>query len=174
MFDPENTEAVENEATAKKQRTRIILFIGAMAVLAIIVALLLATTMRPRVENPNIEGAVRAGQQDFEAYKNQLVIDEPEKLVAPNLMGMLQFTLQTRIHNRGNRTLTGIEVFTRVYDLEDKIISERIAQPVPRTRSAPLRPGESMNIRFQIDAPAKYKEDDVKDVRLELRGLKFE
>jgi hypothetical protein len=174
MQDPENFEDADIAVAEKKQRTRTILFIGAMALLAMVIALLLATAMRPRVENPNLEGAVRAGNQDFEAYKKQLVIDEPEKMVAPNLMGMLQFTLRTRIHNRGTRTLNGIEIATRVYDLEDKVISEKVAHPVPRIRSASLQPGESMAIRFQIDAPAKYKEADIKDVRLELRGLRFE
>ncbi len=104
-------------------------------------------------------------------------IDKPNKqdvMAQQNLMGMVQFTIQAELRNQGDRTLTGIEIVAQAYDLEDKLIAQKIGQPIPRVRPEPLKPGESMRIAIKLDVPSKYKEADVKLVKAELHGLRFQ
>jgi hypothetical protein len=59
-------------------------------------------------------------------------------------------------------------------DLSDQVVSQNVSQPIPRLRRDPLAPGESMRISVKVDAPQKVSEADVKDVTLELKGLRFQ
>jgi hypothetical protein len=101
-------------------------------------------------------------------------VDPEGKMVYPNMIGMWQLEARAKVTNRGDRELTGVEVIGKMFDLEDKVIAQAIRLPIPRSRKDPLKPGESMNIVLKVDAPQKITEDEVKDITIELRGLRFQ
>ncbi len=166
----------ESQAEKDKQqhRSRLILGIGFIAALFVIGAFLLFSTMKQQAEVPTLADAVRAGNQDFESYKAKVTLDKQEVLAQQNAMEMVMFTIQAELHNYGDRTLTGVEIEAQVYDLQDKLIATRIGQPIPRLHPDPLTPGESTRVAIKLDVAQKYKEADVKLVRVVLHGLRFE
>lgn len=170
MFEPET----ENDKTEERSRTRLILGVGAVAALALAVLVILFASMKQQQESPYLSNAVRASHQDFENNKAKVTIDNQEVLAQGNMVGMVQFTVQAEINNRSDRTLTGVEVIALIYDLQDKVIAQKVGQPIPRQSSAPLKPGEKRRFSIKIDAPAKYTENDVKLVKVELHGLQFQ
>jgi hypothetical protein len=167
MFDPETERATE------QRRSRLILGFGAIGAiaLALVIVIFLARPQRQSRELANIR---RAGSPEFEAYKDKVTLEDPETLVYPNQLGMNQFAVHARLHNRGQRTLTAVEILGKVYDLRDQVVAQATSVPIPRVRREPLKPGESMPITVRIDTPAKVKEADVKDVKIELQGLRFQ
>lgn len=167
MFQP------EPEQTIEEKRSRIVLWMGVAAAVLIVAVIVLLLRARPQNE-PVIEHALRAGAAEFDAYKGKVEIEMIETIVHPNMVGMAQHDIRARLHNRGDRTLTGIEVLGKMIDLEDKPIKEEIRYPIPRTRQEPLKPGESMNFNLKLDRPGKFTEEMVKDHAIELRGLRFE
>ncbi|MGE0130098.1 MAG: hypothetical protein AB7U82_18595 [Blastocatellales bacterium] len=158
---------------AEKDRSRALLIVGAIAVvvLAALITLLLMT--KPASER-EVENMVRAGSPEFEAYKNKVELEVTDKVVHPNMIGMWQLEARARLTNRGDRPLKAVEVNGKMLDLEDKVLAQTNSRPIPRIRQAPLNPGESMNISVKVDAPAKVSEAEVKDIIIELRGLRFQ
>lgn len=171
MFESQ-TEVQE----APPNRVRAIAIIGGIGLVVLIVLVWLITqAMRPpHVSTEGLEGALRAGDAEFDSYREMMVMEDKEIIVYPNLLGMLQFGVRAKLTNQGDRTVSGMEMRGRILDLGDKVLAENISQPIPRLRSEPLAPGQSMRISVKIDAPSKVTEDDVKDVTLELYGLRFQ
>lgn len=163
------------EQTEEQKKSRKILWTGwVVAVLFVAIIVLFAKT-KPQ-EGPALEGAISAGNAEFEAYKSKVEIEiNPEdKNTYDNMVGMFQIDVKAKIHNRGDRPITGMEVVGKMLDMDDKTISERLGIPIPRARKEPLKPGESMRFSVKIDAPAKISEAEVKDVTIELKSLKFQ
>ena len=127
-------------------------------------------------ESLALEGASRAGASDFEAYKSKVEVEigEDGKVVYDNMIGMFQIGVRAKIHNRGDRAITGLEIVGKMLSLEDKVLSQRISIPIPNGRTEPLKPGETMSVSLKVDAPNKITEADVKDVILEVQALKFQ
>ena len=167
MFEAEAAPQEENTARGK-------LIVGGLGLLALIligsVLYLAGSKPKPVVVLPR---AVRAGTAEFDSYKDKVSLEIIERIVHPNMMGMKQYEVQARVTNRGDRALTGIELAGQMIDLNDKLIKEAISLPIPRARTEPLKPGESMKVSVKVDGPGKVSEDDVKDLRIELRGLQF-
>lgn len=170
MFEPEETD----KATSKR-RAQALLLIGAVGavVLAIVFVLARQAMNSGASESIGLEDALRAGNADFEIYRERLVFEDKEIIVHPNMIGMAQYEVRARVTNRGDRAISGLELLGKIIDLQDKVVAQNISLPIPRLRSEPLASGESMRLSVKVDAPAKVQESEVKDVTLELRGLRF-
>ncbi|MFN0120389.1 MAG: hypothetical protein ACKV2V_07800 [Blastocatellia bacterium] len=166
MFEPDEAKKAEEQ-----KRKRLMLSLGGLATVIVLAAFLLFATTKQTVEATTLPNAMRAGNSRFDAYKPRVTLDDPEILEAENMMGMLEYTWQARLSNRGDQTLTGIEVAVRCYDAAGRIAVESIAVPVPRIREEPLKPGESMRLRLKAHPPSKYKMGSIADVKAEVVGL---
>ena len=175
VLENENENDNNNGAGAEKDRSRGLLVVGAIAALMLVI-LIIALAMTKSTRDREIENMARAGSQEFDAYKDKVTVDvDPEgKMVYPNMIGMWQLEARARLTNRGDRELTGVEVVGKMLDFEDKVISQAVKLPIPRIRKEPLKPGESMNIVLKVDAPKKITENDVKDITIELHGVRFQ
>jgi hypothetical protein len=125
-------------------------------------------------ERPVLERVVRAGTPEYDSYKDKVVLEVTDKITYPNLIGMFQIEVQAKMHNRGDRVLTGVEVLAKMLDMSDKVIAQNTGIPIPRIRPQPLKPGESIPISVKVDAPSRITEGEVKDITIELRGLQFD
>lgn len=178
MSDSNQVAMFENrqpEQTEEQKKSRKILWVGwVVAVLFVAIIVLFAKT-KPQETNA-LEGALSAGNAEFEAYKSNIFIEiKPEdKNTYDNMVGMFQIDVRATIFNRGDRPITGLEVVGKMFDMDDKTISQRPTTAIPRARKEPLKPGESMRVSIKIDAPAKITEAEVKDVTIELKSLKFQ
>ncbi|HKQ72569.1 MAG TPA: FxLYD domain-containing protein [Blastocatellia bacterium] len=165
----------DNDNEGERDRSRALLVGGAIAalILAVVIAALVMTNPGGEKERENL---VRPGSPEFDAYKDKvaLQIDDDSKMVHPNMIGMWQLAVTATLSNRGDRELTGVEVTGKMIDLEDKVIAHASIRPIPSNRNAPLKPGESMSVKIKVDAPAKVTEGEVKDILMELSGLRFQ
>jgi hypothetical protein len=162
-----------NDNGAEQDRSRALLIVGAIAVV-VLAALITLLAMTKPASVREAENMVRAGSPEFEAYKDKVELEVTDKVVHPNMIGMWQLEARARLTNRGDRPLKAVEILGKMLDLEDKVIAQAESRPIPRIRQAPLNPGESMNISVKVDAPAKVTEGEVKDILIELRGLRFQ
>jgi hypothetical protein len=165
MFEP---EAPKPEETKRKN-----FIIGGLAlvVVALIAVVILIASSKPEIK-PALPNAVRAGNADFDNYKSKVALELVDKIVHPNMLGMAQYEIQVRVTNKGERTLTGLELIGRMIDLNDQLIKEGTSVPIPRARQT-LAPNETFLTSVKIDAPAKITEDQIKDLLFELRSLQF-
>ena len=165
----------ETDNYSERGRSRALLLIGGIAALLMVSIVMILMFTKPASER-EAENLVRAGSPEFDSYKDKVVleIDPDSKLVHPNMIGMWQLAVTATLSNRGNRELKSVEVVGKMIDLQDKVIAQTISRPIPRIRSESLKPGESMTIKVKVDAPAKISEDDVKDILMELNGLRFQ
>ena len=166
-------EENESEKTIEQKRSHVILWMGAATALVLTAILLLLVKSKPQ-NTPVIENIARTGAVDFDAYKPKVEIEVVDKIVHPNMIGMAQYEIKARLHNRGERTLTGVELIGKMFGLDDSLIKAAISLPIPRARTEPLKPGESMLVSVKIDAPPKVTEDMIKDLTVELQGLRFQ
>ena len=175
VFENENENEIENDTGGERDRSRALLIVGAIATLMLALMITALTMSKPTSEK-EVENMVRAGSAEFDAYKNKVVLEvNPDsKMVYPNMIGMWQLAVTATLSNRGDRELTGIEVTGKMINLEDKVIAHTSVRPIPRIQSAPLKPGESITVKVKVDAPAKITEGEVKDILMELSGLRFQ
>lgn len=169
MFENE----VETEKSVERSRSRAILWVGTAGVLLLTAIIVLFAKSRPH-EAASLEGGARAGNAEFDAYKEKVEIEVTDKVVHPNMVGMFQIDIRAKVHNRSERQITGLEIVGKMLALDDKVISQRVSIPIPRGRQEPLKPGESIPVSVKVDAPGKTSEADVKDVVIELSALRFQ
>src|SRR5262245_29662865 len=175
VFDNDNENENNNGAGVEQNRSRGLLAVGAIAALMLAI-LIIALVMTKSSGDREAENLARAGSPEFDAYKDKVTVEvDPEgKMVYPNMIGMWQLEARAKLTNLGDRELTGVEVVGKMLDFEDKVIAQAIKLQIPRIRKDPLKPGEPMNIVLKVDAPQKITEDDVKDITIELRALRFQ
>jgi len=168
MFEP--LEEIEKKSISKKG-----LIIGALVGLAIIVAIVIYSAVRPRqITAEGIRGASRAGSAEFDQYisQNKLVISDQKMFKAESPHGSKQIIARGMLENRGDRVITGVEVVGRVYDFDRKPITERLAFPIPQEHRGPLKPGESVPITIRMDVPKDR--EDISEIWLAIRGIVFQ
>lgn len=166
MFEPEIDKNIE------QARSRAIIWVGAVAVL-LMTALVVMLAGTKSENRSSVENVLRAGSPEFDSYRDKVELEVVDKIVHPNMIGMFQLEVRARMHNRGDRALTAVEILGKMFDLSDKVIAQNISVPIPRVRREALKPGESFAFSVKVDAPRKTRESDVKDITIELRGLRF-
>ena len=181
MFESETDQMVE------QRRSRTLMILGGIGALALaILILLLSRGLRstpslstgeqlPGGIQARLDNAVRAGTPEFDSYKAKVTLEDHDKLASSNPLGMTQLVLNAKLTNRGDRTLTGIELSLRAmsYSEPNKTLAINYSLPVPRKRSQ-LPPGKSMTVTMKVDLPSKISEGEISDIVPELTGLKFE
>jgi hypothetical protein len=171
MFEPEETD----KTTAKRRSQAILIIAGVGALVLALVVVLIRQAFAPGSHSSDsLENAVRAGAPDFDAYREKLVFEDKKIIVHPNMIGMAQYEVRAELSNRGEREVTGLELLGKIVDLQDVVVAQKVSMPIPKIRTKPLAPGETMRISVKVDAPAKVAEADVKDVTLELLGIRFQ
>jgi hypothetical protein len=181
MFDS------ESEKETEQKRSYLLMALGAVGalLLAVLVIFLSQRGARPQQQaapsqaipggqQHKLEGALRPGTSEFDSYKDKVVLEMIEVLASSNLLGMTRFEYRGRLHNRGDRPLTGVELTANVYSLEDKLIAQNTNLPIPRARTEPLKPGESMRVNVVVDTPRNIREGDVREVKAHVSGFKFQ
>ncbi|NOT59406.1 MAG: hypothetical protein HOP19_04185 [Acidobacteria bacterium] len=162
---------LEKPKVEEPKTNRLVVAILGLIVVGLIGAVIWIATSKPDIK-PALPNAIRAGNADFDNYHSKVALELVDKIVHPNMLGQAQYEIQVRVTNRGERTITGLELAGRMIDLNDQLLKEGISVPIPRARKN-LAPGETFLASVKIDAPAKITEDQVKDLLFELRGLQF-
>ncbi|MBI3951776.1 MAG: hypothetical protein HY314_15110 [Acidobacteria bacterium] len=160
---------LESEAKASRSRSVMIVAITAAVFVAIIAAALYVGHQRRSQVGTDSE-PYRAGSPEFESYKSSIEIEQQEHQGSENMLGQVIVVARAILRNRGDRTLSLVEVRAVVYDGVAKEIADRTARPIPKVRPQ-LGPGESMLVQVNVDdVPAGT--NPVAAV-VQLHGLRF-
>lgn len=162
-------ETEKNVSEPNSQRTTIIV-VAIIAAVAIgsLFYLLMRQTSTGDSPQPRLAAALRAGSPDFEKYRAQIVLDEPEAEQANSVLGGLTMTLQTTVRNFTGRTITGLEMRAAVVDHQDQPVKERIFVVIP-TRQPELEPNKTLVVPIKLEG--MKDEDDRANIRMEVTGL---
>ena len=147
----------------------IIVAIAAAVVVALFFALLFMGT-RGGTGEPTLEGAIRAGTPEFEQYRTQILLDDPEATEAKRPLGDIVMTLKTVVRNLSGKTLIGLEVRAAVVDYEGKPVKQRTVVVIP-TRRPELPPNKTMEIPVLLEGMSD--KDARANIKMEITALKF-
>jgi hypothetical protein len=119
--------------------------------------------------DPNhLANAIRPGSSDWDKYHAQIVLDKPEATEGKRTLGDWVMTLQSTARNFTGRTITGLELYGAVVDLENKPVKERTIVVIP-TRQPELEPNKTMPVSVLIEG---MKDSDVRaNIKLEVSGF---
>ena len=152
------------------RRTLIIVVAVTAAVVIALFFYLLMQAGRSTGGEPRLESAIRPGSAEFEQYRSQIVLDDPEATEAKRALGDIVMSLSTTVRNLSNKTLNGLEIRAVVVDGNNQPVKERTVLIVP-SRQPELPPNKTMNVSIMLEG---FKETDYRaNIKMEVAGLKF-
>lgn len=164
--------AVPDRRIEASESNRTLIIIVAVAA-AVVIALLFYLLMRAgggRPGEPTLQGAIRAGSPEFERYKSQIVLDDPEATEAKRALGDIVMTLQTTVRNLTGKTLNGLEIRAAVVDYEGQPVKQRTVVVIPG-RHSELPPNKTMEIPVMLEGMSD--KDARANIKMEVVGFKF-
>lgn len=151
---------------SEKDRSRTIMLLSGLAVLAVIALIIIATSFA-RKQSPT--EFVRAGSPEFDAYAANVSISDVEKRTGELMIGSKYAVIECTVRNTGDRVLVGLQLKATVIGTGGQLIREKVITPVPNTRKA-LDPNQAMKIEVSLErVPDPW---EIKDITIELYGLK--
>lgn len=148
----------------------IVVAVAAAVVIALFFYLLMRAGGSSGGGEPRVAGAIRAGSAEFEPYKTQIVLDDPEATEAKRALGDTVMSLSTTVRNLSNKTLTGLEIRGAVVDHQNQPVKERTVIVIP-TRQAELAPNKTMPVTLMLEGMKDT--DDRANIRMEIAAVKF-
>ncbi len=159
------------EASESNRTLIIVVAVAAAVVIAILFYLLmLRAGGGGRTAEPTLQGAIRAGSPQFEQYKSQIVLDDPEATEAKRALGDIVMSLQTTVRNLTGKTLNGLEMRAAVVDYQGQPVKQRTVIVVP-TRQAELPPNKTMQVQVMLEGMSDA--DARANIKMEVTGFKF-
>ena len=155
---------------SESNRTLIIIVAVAAAVVIALVFYLLMRAGGGRASEPVLQGAIRAGSPQFEQYKSQIVLDDPEATEAKRALGDIVMSLQTTVRNLTGKTLNGLEIRAAVVDYPQQPVKQRTVIVVP-TRQPELPPNKTMQVQVMLEGMSD--KDARANIKMEVTGFKF-
>ena len=155
---------------SESNRTLIIVVAVAAAVVIALVFYLLMRAGGGRTTDPGLQGAIRAGSPQFEQYKAQIVLDDPEATEAKRALGDIVMTLQTTVRNLSGKTLNGLEIRAAVVDYQGQPVKQRTVVVIPG-RQPELPPNKTMQVPVMLEGMSD--KDARATIKMEVTGFKF-
>ena len=164
--------AVPDRRIETSETNRTLIIVVAVAA-AVVIALLFYLLMRAgggRTTEPTLQGAIRAGSPQFEAYHSKIVLDDPEATEAKRALGDIVMSLQTTVRNLTGKTLNGLEIRAAVVDYQGQPVKQRTVVVVP-TRQPELAPNKTMQVQVMLEGMSDA--DARANIKMEVTGFKF-
>lgn len=167
------TMATQDRRLEENDSRRTLIIIVAV-VAAVVVALffwfLFMGTQGSNGGEASLQGAIRAGSAEFEQYKTQIVLDDPEATEAKRALGDIVMSLTTTVRNLSNKTLNGLEIRAAVVDYDGKPVKQRNVIVIP-TRQPELPPNKTMQVSVMLEG---MTDNDARaNIKMEITAVKF-
>jgi hypothetical protein len=117
-----------------------------------------------------LQGAIRAGSPQFEQYKAQIFLDDPEATESKRALGDITMTLVTTVRNLTGKTLSGLEIRAAVVDYEGRPVKQRTVAVVP-IKQPELAANKTMQVQILLDGMTDT--DARANIKMEVTGFKF-
>jgi hypothetical protein len=151
----------------EKDRSRSVMILSGAAVLAVIVLIILVTSLR---KTPTAIEMAQRGSPDFDSYAPLVTVNNLDPRHGERLNTKYARILAT-VQNTGDRVIDGLQLKASVIGLNDEVIREKIITPVPGVRTS-LGPNQSLNIDVSLEPVPDASL--IKDMKLDVYGLKLE
>ncbi len=124
----------------------------------------------PGVEQ-RLEGALRRGALEFDEYRERVVIEQPQAIVARRATSDLALELTATVRNDTGRIIKGLEVRGTVVDSQGSPLNELVAVVIPAQQAA-IEPNEAIKARLLLEG---VRPDAARaSVRMEVTGVIFD
>jgi len=119
-----------------------------------------------------LEGALLEGSPEFDEYTKFIIItNDPKRMQeATTGLGDVIMNLSAVIKNRGDKTLSGLEVSVGMVDTKNQVIKEKKVLFVPKHHPE-LKPKESIDVSVSIAGFSA--DDDRANARWKVTAIKF-
>jgi hypothetical protein len=170
------------EFTSESQKpVRPVILIATVAVLAVAASLIFFYIRYQRRLQPEpaagpvvVPGMLRAGNTNFEYYKNNIRIENARASLGISFNKSRVAFISGIIVNDGDRKLEALELKITLFDLYHKLSKERIATPL-RPGIGLYKPMEPLEKRsFTVGVESIEQLWDPKHVEIEITGLKYQ
>jgi hypothetical protein len=161
------------EASESNRTLIIVVAIAAAVLIAVFFYVLMRAGGSGTNVAPTLQGAIRAGNPEFDKYQPNIVLDTPEAFEGKRALGDTWMTLKTTVRNLTGKTLTGLEIKGSVVDYEGKHIKERAVVVVPSEllRLSELAPNKTMPVQMMLEG---FKDTDPRaNIKMEVTGFKL-
>jgi hypothetical protein len=152
-----------------------VLLVSGLVAVGIIAAAVFALSFRPSIEEQTasiLQNAHREGSSEFAELNKDIIIATDDKTVqSPTGLGTISMFISGKIRNKGERTITILEVSVSVVTQFNQPLRERkiLVVPVQRAR---IGPGETIPITLTFDG--FKKDDDRANIRWKVTAIKAE
>lgn len=132
-------------------------FIGILAIVGIAVAVYYLPSEEQKQQEV-LEGALLPGMPEFERYTKEIVIttDTDRLQESRTAMGDVVMRIGGRIRNKGDRTLTGLEIAVGMVDTKNRMIREKKYLLIP-SKYKELGPKKTIDVDASV---AGFSDDD--------------
>lgn len=170
--------AKPNTEDADAARRKIFIITAIVSAL-LIAALVFWATRSGRsgvVQQPRLEGAIRADSPEFAQLRERIVVDfnaDDDALESTRPVGDIVMTLRPKVRNFTGRTITGLELLATVVDLDNNPVRQRtrIAIPNVETGQSELENNKVLVVPIRMEG---FSKQDVRaNIRVEVTGVKF-
>jgi hypothetical protein len=149
----------------EKDRSRAIMLLSGVAVLAVIVLVVLVTSMSKK--QAPVEFA-RPGSSEFDSYIGSVKLTNIVKRKGERLNNFYGRFLLT-LENTGDRTITGLQLRMAAINLDNQVVREKVVAIIPAQRE-PLGPGQSARLDLYFEPLPNP--DELQDMTIEVYSLK--
>lgn len=156
----------QSAVKTEKDRSQTIMILSGVAVLAVIVLIIIVTSLGKR---PSQVEMSHAGSPEFDSYAASIKIGNIDKKTGERL-NVKYARMLCAVQNAGDQVVVGLELKASVIGTGGQLIREKIITPVPKSKDT-LTPNQSMNIEVSLEpVPDPW---DIRDMVIELYGLKL-
>ena len=149
------------------------LVIGSLVGMALVGAAIGLLMQQPSMDDQKaavLEGSFHEGSPEFEQITKDIVISTSDDTVqSPNAFGSISMYIKGRIRNKGNRTITGLEINVAVVDTFNKVLREKRILVVP-TQVSQLAPEEIIPVSLEI--AGFDRKDDRANIRWKVTAIR--
>lgn len=161
----------ENE----KKGTSKIFIVGILIALVAVIGISGWVYLLPTPEETKaaiLENAYREGSPEFEAYTKEIIVTTDTGRLYESYTGLGDIVMQVaaKIRNKGNKTITGLEVSAGMINTKNELIKEKKVLVIPQNYPS-LKPGEVIDVSVNI--PGFEKDDDRANARWKVTAIKF-
>jgi len=150
----------------EKDRSRSIMILSGVAVLAVIVLIVLVSSFGKK---PSPIEFSRAGTAEFDSYSQYIKINNVEKFTGERL-NVRYGRFQCSVENSGDRVIMGLQLRLAAIGFNTELFREKIVTVVPNNKDT-LQPDESMRVDASFE-PIPDKAE-IQDMTIEVYSLKL-
>ena len=120
---------------------------------------------------PRLEGALHAGQPEFEEFRRDIAIEQLVGTEKVHPFNTLAVAMTATVRNNTGRTISGLELRGAILDRNNSRVRERTVVVIPQ-RQTILESGEAINTRILLDRIDR--DSDRARLILEVTAIRFD